>query len=227
MKPAVTSIRRDDTHRLIPARYNDVTVLQRIADNARELQTLIELDSSTNDRLMGEANLLPGISVHELLFGVEYAPVVNASFTHSHPEGSRFNGPDRGAWYAGYELKTSQAEVAFHKSEELKEIAWDEPETFTFDDYLADFRGAFHDLRGGHTSYRRVLDPDSYVASQKFAQQLLAEGSAGIVYPSVRFPKGTCIACFRPALVTNVRQDQTLTLTFQHAGAAPRWTFAN
>jgi len=223
MKPGVTSLRRDNTHRLIPSRYNDDTVLNRIADDARELQTLIELDSSTNDRLMGEANLLPGISVHELLFGVEHAPVVNAAFTHAHPEGSRFNGPDRGAWYAGFELKTSQAEVAFHKSQELKEIAWDKPETFTFDDYLADFRGTFHDLRGGHAGYRQVLDPDSYSASQKLAQELLAGGSAGIVYPSVRFPKGTCIACFRPTLVTSVRQDQTLTLTFQHADAAPRW----
>jgi len=223
MKPGVTSLRRDNTHRLIPSRYNDDTVLNRIADDARELQTLIELDSSTNDRLMGEANLLPGISVHELLFGVEHAPVVNAAFTHAHPEGSRFNGPDRGAWYAGFELKTSQAEVAFHKSQELKEIAWDKPETFTFDDYLADFRGTFHDLRGGHAGYRQVLDPDSYSASQKLAQELLAGGSAGIVYPSVRFPKGTCIACFRPTLVTSVRQDQTLTLTFQHADAGPRW----
>jgi len=223
MKPGVTSLRRDNTHRLIPSRYNDDTVLNRIADDARELQTLIELDSSTNDRLMGEANLLPGISVHELLFGVEHAPVVNAAFTHAHPEGSRFNGPDRGAWYAGFELKTSQAEVAFHKSQELKEIAWDKPETFTFDDYLADFRGTFHDLRGGHAGYRQVLDPDSYSASQKLAQELLAGGSAGIVYPSVRLPKGTCIACFRPTLVTNVRQDQTLTLNFQHADAAPRW----
>jgi hypothetical protein len=222
MKPQVTNVRQDNTHRLISARYDDDTVLNRIADDASELEALIELDSGTNDRLAGEANLLPGISVHELLFGVEHAPVVNAAFTHPHPEGSRFNGPERGAWYAAFELKTAQTEVAFHKSRELQEIGWDEPETFTFDDYLADFRGAFHDLRGLSGS-RQVLDPNSYAASQELAQQLLAAGSAGIVYPSVRYSKGTCIACFRPTLVTNVRQDQTLTLTFRHAHAAPRW----
>jgi hypothetical protein len=153
---------------------------------------------------------------------VEHAPVVNAAFTHPHPDGSRFNGPERGAWYAAFELKAAQAEVAFHKSQELQEVGWDEPETFTFDDYLADFRGPFHDLRG-HTGFRQVLDPNSYTASQELAGKLLAEGSAGIVYPSVRLSKGTCIACFRPTLVTNVRQDQTLTLTFRHAHAAPRW----
>ena len=222
MKPQVANVRQDDTHRLIAARYDDDSVLNRIADDERELQALIELDSGTNDRLAGEANLLPGISVHELLFGVEHAPVVNAAFTHPHPEGSRFNGPERGAWYAAFELKAAQAEVAFHKSLELQEVGWDEPETFTFDDYLADFRGPFHDLRG-HAGYRQFLDPNSYTASQELARQLLAAGSAGIVYPSVRFSKGTCIACFRPTLVTNVRQEQTLTLTFRHAHATPRW----
>jgi hypothetical protein len=222
VKPAVSTVRQDGTHRLIPARYNDDNVLGRIADGERDLQALIELDSATNDRLLGEANLLPGISVHELLFGVEHASIVNAAFTHAHPEGSRFNGPERGAWYAGFELKTAQAEVAFHKTLELQEVGWDEPETFEFDDYQADFRGPFHDLRGG-TGHRRILDPNSYAASQALAQELLAAGSAGIVYPSVRYSRGTCLVCFRPTLVANVRQNQTLTLTFRGSHSAPRW----
>jgi hypothetical protein len=63
------------------------------------------------------ANLLPGISVHELLFGVAYAHIVNAAFTHAHPAGSRFNRPERGAWYAASELETAQAEIALHKAQ--------------------------------------------------------------------------------------------------------------
>jgi hypothetical protein len=31
-------------------------------------------------------------------------------------------------------------------------------------------------------------------------------GSLGIVYPSVRREGGTCIACFRPSIVANVRK---------------------
>ncbi|HYN38795.1 MAG TPA: RES family NAD+ phosphorylase, partial [Rhodospirillales bacterium] len=42
--------------------------------------------------------------------------------------------------------------------------------------------------------------------SQELAERLLQEGSAGIVYPSVRRPGGTCLACFRPALVQHVRR---------------------
>jgi hypothetical protein len=46
------------------------------------------------------------------VFGVPNYRIVNAAFVHAHPLGSRFNGPDRGAWYAGFEVETSQAEVA-------------------------------------------------------------------------------------------------------------------
>lgn len=214
MNPKLTTIRQDDTHRLIPSRHSDESVLERLAEDEHALQELLELDGATNDRLLGEANQLPGISVHELLFGVPYAHIVNAAFTHAHPAGSRFSGPERGAWYAAFELETAQAEIAFHKAQELQEINWKEPEKFPFDDYLADFRADFHDIRND-ARYARCLDPNNYAASQRLAKELLAAGSSGIVSPSVRRAKGTCITCFRPALVTNVRQGQTVTLTFR------------
>ncbi len=220
MTPKVTAVRKDGTHRLIPSRHADESVLGRLAEDDRDLQDLFELDGATNDRLLGEANLLPGISVHELLFGVTHAHIVNAAFTHAAPGGGRFNGPERGAWYAAFDLETAQAEVAFHKAQELAEAGWREPETFLLRDYRADFRANFHDLRGD-AAYAACLDPNSYAGSQKLAGELLAAGSAGIVYPSVRHPKGTCIVCFRPALVTNVRKDRIVKLTFRDARAAP------
>jgi hypothetical protein len=39
--------------------------------------------------------------------------------------------------------------------------------------------------------------------------RLLEAGSLGVVYPSVRRKRGTCVACFRPALVMNVRKGST------------------
>ncbi len=220
MKPRITSIRQDDTHRLIPSRYSDEGGFRRLSEDEHQLQEIFELDGATNDRLLGEANLLPGISVHELLFAVPRAHIVNAAFTHAHPAGSRFDGPERGAWYAALELETAQTEVAFHKAQELEEINWPEPESFAFHDYLADLRADFHDVRRDRR-YADCLDPSSYVSSQRLARELLASGSAGIVYPSVRRSGGTCIVCFRPALVTNVRQDRTVTLTFRDAHSAP------
>ncbi|MGH9454799.1 MAG: RES family NAD+ phosphorylase [Terriglobia bacterium] len=220
MTPKVTTIRQDNTHRLIPSRYSEESALGRLAEEELDLQELFELEGATNDRYLGEANLLPGVSVHELLFGVAYAHIVNAAFTHPHPAGSRFNGPGRGAWYAALELETAQAEIVFHKAQELREIHWREPETFVFRDYLADFRADFHDIRADRAP-AACLDPDSYISSQMLARELLAAGSAGMIYPSVRRRKGTCVVCFRPALVINVHKDRTVTLRFRDADAAP------
>ena len=222
MPPRTTHLHQDDTHRLIPTRYTEdgKSVLARIAKDEDHLRELFEIEGSTNDRLLGEANQLPGISVHELVFGVPNYHIVNASFTHTRPDGSRFNGPDRGAWYAGFELETSQVEVSFHYAQGLQEVNWREAETVDYRDYLADFRAEFHDLRGAKR-YAACLDPDSYAASQKLAGELLERGSAGVVYPSVRRRGGTCVACFRPALVTNVRQGLLCTFAFADAWAEP------
>jgi len=84
---------------------------------------------------------VPGIGVHELVFDVPYYRIVNAAFTHAHPFGGRFNDPERGAWYAAFEIRTAQAEVAFHKTVQLAEIDRFE-DVVTFDDYLADFSAA-------------------------------------------------------------------------------------
>jgi hypothetical protein len=210
--PPTTLVRQFDTHRLVPSRHGD-TVLAEIARDDAELQALVELDAATNDRLLATHQLLPGIGLEELVFGVPHAAVVNAAFCHAHPLGARFSGPDRGAWYAGFELPTSQAEVAFHKSVQLAEVGRFE-DSVTYDDYLADLSASFHDLRRTR-AFRACLDPGSYVESQALAERLLDEGSLGVVYPSVRREGGTCVACFRPAVVANVRRGKTYRFTWE------------
>ena len=67
------------------------------------------------------------------------------------------------------------------------------------------------DIRGD-AAYAECLSASSHAASQRLAASLLAAGSSGIVYPSPRRAKGTCLACFRPALVTNVRKGESLNI---------------
>jgi RES domain-containing protein len=204
--PPTSLVRRNDTHRLIASKRGE-SVLARIADSSRHLEDIFKLDIATNERTLVEGGIPGGIDVHELVFGLPYYHVVNAAFTHAHPLGSRFNGPDRGAWYCGFEIETAIAEVAFHKTIDLLEIGILEDDV-TCDDYTADFSAEFHDLRKGKR-FAKYLDPASYVESQKLAEKLLAAGSLGVVYPSVRNPRGTSIACFRPALVMNVAKGST------------------
>ena len=206
--PLLTAIAFRDTSRLIPSKYSvdEESVLTRLAPDNAVLHDGFQVESRTNDRLIADVGGLPGISPHELVANIPYASIINAAFTHPRPEGSRFNGPGRGAWYAAKSVKTSQAEVAYHHAVALAEVGRYTDE-ITYDEYRADFAGEFHTIVD-NSDFSTMLDPLSYKASQRLAEMLLEKGSAGIVYPSVR-AIGLCVVCFRPALVTHVRKGRT------------------
>jgi RES domain-containing protein len=212
--PPVVQLRQFDTCRLIPSRFVDKedSVLVALSEDEKHLADIFELDNATNARLIAEHGRATGIGVDELVFGVPNFRMINAAYTYARPEGSRFNTDERGAWYCAFELQTALAEIIFHKTVEYYEID-------RFDDSVryqvlhADFNSEFHDLRGA-TRYAKCLAPDSYLTSQKLAVQLLEAGSLGIIYPSVRHAGGTNLACFRPALVGNVRRGQVYELTW-------------
>ena len=212
--PQLSTLRQFDTCRLIPSRFADVedSVLAPLADSDNVLRDLFELDNATNERLRGEYGGLPGIGVDELVFGVPNFRIINAAYTYPRPEGSRFNDGERGAWYCAFEVETAMAEITFHKTVEYAEIdRFDD--SVTYQCLLADFTSTFHDLRGVQ-AFDQALDPSSYIASQQLAAELLEGGSMGIIYPSVRRAGGTNLACFRPALVGNVRKGPAYRLTW-------------
>jgi RES domain-containing protein len=213
-EPGLTQLRQFDTVRLIPSRFADAedSVLAPLAENDSVLRDLFDLDNATNDRLRGESGLLPGIGMDELVFGLPNFRMINAAYTYARPEGSRFNDGERGAWYCAFDASTALAEVSFHKTVEYQEIGRFD-DSVSYQALLADFNAPFHDLRGDE-QWLPCLAPDSYVASQALAARLLEAGSMGIIYPSVRDPNGTNLACFRPALVGNVRKGQAYRLTW-------------
>ena len=212
--PRTTLLRQFDTHRLIVSKFaaREDSVLTGIADDDAHLADLFELDNATNERLRGEHGLLPGIGVDELVSGVPNFHLINAAFTYARPDGGRFNGPDRGAWYCSFEAETALAEVVFHKTVEYQEIGRFD-DSVTYEAILADFTHEFHDLRGD-SRFAPCLNRRSYIASQRLAARLLAAGSMGLVYPSVRRAGGTNLACFRPAVVGNVRRGNAYRLTW-------------
>ncbi|MDQ1817006.1 RES family NAD+ phosphorylase [Massilia sp. CCM 9210] len=212
--PKLTNLRQFDTCRLIPSRFADVedSVLSPLAEDRDVLRDLFDIDNATNERLRGEYGSLPGIGVDELVFGVPNFRIINAAYTYPRPEGSRFNDGERGAWYCAFEAETALAEITFHKTVEYQEIGRFD-DSVTYQALIADFTSTFHDIRGVD-AFARYLDPTSYIDSQDLATQLLESGSMGVIYPSVRRPEGTCLACFRPALVGNVRKGQVYRLTW-------------
>ena len=161
---------------------------------------------------------------NEMLAGVSYADIVNATFSHANATGGRFNPPDRGAWYAGFELATAKDEVAWHRRKFLNDGYMNDTFREEYQDFLADFTAEFDTLDSEEDA--RYLQPEPvplcYYPSQLFAFELLSQGSNGIVYPSTRRPGGTCIVCFRPALVYNVSPGQRYILETSPTGEV--WT---
>jgi RES domain len=207
-----------ETHRLISSKYGTKSALESLPLPADVLSDLSELDAATNERKIAETGENRAIGPGELLLGVPEAHIVNAAFSHPGPYGGRLHGPQRGAWCAGFEIETTVAEVAFHKRRFLSDGRIQGQHAFEYTDFLADFSGWFHTLPEDAERESCLLPdpiPQCYSTSQALANKLLFEGSNGIVYPSIRRYSGTCIACFRPALVFHPRRGQQYRLTVE------------
>jgi hypothetical protein len=102
-------------------KYSGESVLETLSLAPEVLTDLSELDAATNARTIAERGGNSAVGPGELLYGVPEAHTVNAAFTHHGPHGGRFRSLQRGAWYAGVELETSVAEVAFHQRRFLED----------------------------------------------------------------------------------------------------------
>ncbi len=200
--PQAAPVRWRSAPRLIPSRFPTVGLFDRVASRA-DLDAVFELEGWTNDRISAELGLLQTLPKEEWVAGTPMASVVMAAFCHPRAGGSRFSDSTRGAWYAARTIDTALAESIYHRTREIAEVGGYETRV-QLRVYLADFSARFHDIRAARGA-AALYDPVDYTASQRFARGLLDAGSPGVVYRSVRDPEGECLACFRPALVKNVR----------------------
>lgn len=206
--PPVTELAQRGTVRLVPSGRLKPPVLAPLAGSARALDDLAALEGLTNARLRAAESGLPGLDPRELGHGRPNDSFVNAAFTHVRPGGNRFNDGNRGAWYCGFDARTALDEVAFHLTRELDAVGRYENST-DYAELVADFIGPFHDLRGRRFDNSACLSPNvsgAYPRGQALARRLMAAGSNGLIYPSVRRTGGVCLVAFAPGSVQNVRQ---------------------
>lgn len=196
------------------ARLRD-SVLKALVDTADEVAELEEIESATSTRLIAQHHGTAGIAPGQLVQGVSHAAFINASFAYAKPrELNRFNGPDRGAWYAALDIETCLAEVTFHMMEFLGRTG-EFNATVEYAELYASLAGEYLDLRQApnHPS----LDPNpvtGYQAGNALAIAALTKGINGIIYPSVRHEGGTCFAVLWPHAVQSVAQGGVFRLVW-------------
>lgn len=190
------------TFRLIPSRFPPVAAFDGVAA-PDDLVAVMELEGWTNDRLVPER--LARLPKEQWVYGRPNASIVMASFLHASPAGNRFNGPELGAWYGAYELRTAVAEVAHHFRRELHNIGL-RADSRTYRAYTARLLGDYEDLRGQAAAKSELYDPHSHAPSQEYGEARRAAGSDGLVYDSLRLSGGTNVVAYRPVNVLDVLQ---------------------
>src|ERR1700735_2479864 len=178
--PPTSTLSQRDTVRLISTgRLKDPGLLP-LAANHGALEDLVILESATNGRLVAQESGLPELDSRELVFGRAGYTFINAAFTHTRPGGNRFNDASRGAWYCALESETAIGEVSYHLTRELEAIGRFENVT-DYAELIADFFGAFHNLRRSDFSAHPALCADpviAYPAGQALAKQLRQEAAS-------------------------------------------------
>lgn len=181
------------TLRAVPSRFPPVSLFDAVA-RADELEVVAAIQALTNPRLreaLGEISLVPP---DERVSGPGSTPVM-AAFTHLNPRGSRFSDGSWGVYYAASGLDVAVAEVGFHCARFMAETQ-QPPIEVDYRVYHAQLQQPLHDLRGPR--WAAVHAVDSYAASTSLARAYRASGSWGLLYRSVRYPGGECVAVFRP-----------------------------
>lgn len=183
-----------------------------------DLDTLAEIEGATSDRLLRQRRGGAGISPMEFVLGVPGHTFINAAFAYARPRGlNRFNGPNRGAWYAAFEVETAIAEVSFHLARELDNIGVYNA-TVDYAELFASFAGDFLDLRNLPDPQPECLNPDieiGYPHGNAVADAARTRGLNGIIYPSVRRQGGTCLVALIPHAVQSVAQGRAIRLVWK------------
>jgi len=211
------------TVRLVTSARLRASVLRALVDSDEELAALSEIEGATSARLIAQERGAGNIAAGEFVHGVPHALFVNASFAYAKPlEPNRFNGPDRGAWYAALDVRTCLDEVAFHMTEFL-ERSGEFRATVDYAEMFASLAGEYVDLREADPA-SPCLSRDKavgYPAGNALADAVRARGLNGIIYPSVRHQGGTCIVALWPHAVQSVAQGGLYRLTWE-GSAVPR-----
>jgi len=208
------------TVRLVTTARLREAVLKVLVDSDDERAELEAIESATSSRLIAEARGLGGVPAGQLIHGVAHAAFINASFAYAKPrELNRFNGSDRGAWYAALAVETSIAEVAFHMTAFL-EYAGDFNAVVDYAELFASLAGEYCDLRKSRS--HPALNPNpslGYFAGNALARTALAQDVNGFIYPSVRHKGGTCFAVLWPHAVQSIAQGGVFRLTWSGTSA--------
>lgn len=129
--------------------------------------------------------------------GLHYSQAIDYPFSSDLSVASRYGDGRTQVWYGSLEEATALAETCWHQLQQLDAVEGvTTPVTRYRAVYEVQARGLFLELRGKEIDHPELL-ADDYAATQAIGQHAAGQGLPGILYPSARWPSGSCLAAFR------------------------------
>lgn len=199
--------------RIIRSVYPPIDLFEDIADPA-DWELIASAEAKTNPRVRDAVGKISLVPPARRVSGPG-ASWVMAPFTHVSPERpTRFSDGTFGVYYCGDRFEVALRETVYHFSRFMRATN-EEPMTADFRELVGTVRASVHDIRRDE-AFAGCLDPDDYAPAQRLGAALRAKHeSNGVVYRSVRWPKGYALAAFWPDVVGVPNQARHL---------AYRWT---
>ena len=192
-------------YRIIPSVYPPINFFEDLV-NPAEMETLWEIESLTNERLRQEVGDIFLVPPEDRISGPG-SSVVMAAFTHI-GKPSRFTDGSFGIYYASMSYETAIYETVYHREKFLSATRESACE-ITMRLYEGKITKPLHDIRA--KKFNKFHHPHDYSDSQRFGKELKdAAKSWGILYKSVRYEEGECIAIFRPPAISIPKQTSHL-----------------
>jgi RES domain-containing protein len=193
--------------RIIRSLYPPIDLFEDIADPA-DWELIASGEAKTNPRVRNQIGQIALVPAARRVSG-QGASWVMAPFTHvSRDRPTRFSAGGYGVYYCGNRFEVALAETVHHFERAMR--ATREPRVVAdYRELVGSVRLRAHDLRDA-PAFAACLAPNDYSAGQSLAQRLRSQGSDGIVYPSVRQPKGQALAVFWPDRIAIPTQGRHL-----------------
>lgn len=197
--PQLTRVQWSKTCRLIRSIYPPINLFEDVAD-PKDWELIAAAEAKTNPRVRDDIGSISLVPAARRVSG-SGASWVMAPFCHiSMGRPSRFSDGAYGVYYAGSCFDVALLETIYH-FERFMRATNEAAADADYRELIGTVDTNLHDLRG-NKHFEKALDPNDYAPSQVLARRLRdTEDSNGIIYPSVRYPKGEAIAVFWPDVV--------------------------